>query len=90
MLINCLAVKITSSLFQVFRSTSQLEIEVRNVGRVPGSFETHQRYMWVDGTGRAVSPPPEVDRTGRYEAADERKSDLMLLKDSDEKKVGLQ
>jgi hypothetical protein len=38
-----------------------------------------------------VSPPPEVDRSGRYETGHgvtgERKSNLMLLKDSDERKV---
>ena len=67
-------------------------MEVRNVGRVPGSFETHQKYTWVDSMGRTVSPPPEVDRTGRYEAKGggvkgERRSGLMLLKDSDERKV---
>lgn len=58
------------------------------MGRVPGSFETHQKYTWVDAVGRTVSPPPEVDRTGRYDhTSEERKSDLMLLKGSDERKV---
>ena len=43
--------------------------------------------------GRTVSPPPEVDRVGRYDTAaggsggGQRKSGLMLLKDSDERKV---
>ena len=57
------------------------------MGRVPGSFETHQTYTWVDPIGRTVSPPPEVDRIGRYQNVGERKSGLMLLKDSDERKV---
>ena len=72
---------------QIIKSSQLLEMEVRNVGRVPGSFETHQTYTWVDAGGRTVSPPPEVDRVGRYDTAGLRKSGLMLLKDSDERKV---
>ena len=64
-----------------------MQLQVRNVGRVPGSFETHQGYSWVDPVGRSVSPPPEIDRVGRYDTRGERKSGLMLLKDSDERKV---
>ncbi|ELT89862.1 hypothetical protein CAPTEDRAFT_82749, partial [Capitella teleta] len=78
---------------KLIQSSKKLEMEVRNVGRVPGSFETHQKYTWVDGTGRTVSPPPEVDKSGRYETGHgvtgERKSNLMLLKDSDERKINL-
>ena len=75
--------------FQILKPARKLELQVRNVGRVPGSFETHQAYTWVDPNGRSVSPPPEIDRVGRYEAGEQRKSGLMLLKDSDERKVGL-
>ena len=72
----------------MIKHASRLDLEVRNVGRVPGSFETHQTYTWVDPLGRVVPPPPEVDRVGRYDAAAiSRKSALMLLKDSDERKV---
>ena len=72
---------------QIIRAARKLELQVRNVGRVPGSFETHQGYSWVDPVGRSVSPPPEIDRVGRYDTRGERKSGLMLLKDSDERKV---
>ena len=83
-------------ILQIIKSSRRLELEVRNVGRVPGSFETHQKYTWVDSVGRTVSPPPEVDRVGRYDTGlsgggggseSQRKSGLMLLKDSDERKV---
>ena len=74
-------------LFQIIKAARKLELQVRNVGRVPGSFETHQGYTWVDPVGRSVSPPPEIDRVGRYDTRGERKSGLMLLKDSDERKV---
>lgn len=74
---------------KVIKSSPELDLEVRNVGRVPGSFESHQTYTWVDPTGRTVSPPPEVDRVGRYDPSGERKSGLMLLKDADERKVSL-
>lgn len=75
-------------LVQIIKQVEHLDMDVCNVGRVPGSFETHQTYAWVDPIGRSVSPPPEVDRIGRYNNSDERKSGLMLLKDSDERKVG--
>ncbi len=71
----------------MIKSSKKLEIEVRNAGRVPGSFETHQTYTWVDPTGRTVSPPPEVDHQGRYDPTGIKKSGLMLLKDGDERKV---
>ena len=73
--------------FQIIKAARKLQLQVRNVGRVPGSFETHQGYSWVDPVGRSVSPPPEIDRVGRYDTRGERKSGLMLLKDSDERKV---
>ncbi len=74
----------------MIKAARKLVLQVRNVGRVPGSFETHQGYSWVDGAGRSVSPPPEIDRVARYDtSAGTRKSGLMLLKDSDERKVSL-
>ena len=76
-------------IFQIIKAARKLQLQVRNVGRVPGSFETHQGYSWVDPVGRSVSPPPEIDRVGRYDTRGERKSGLMLLKDSDERKVTL-
>ena len=57
------------------------------MGRVPGAYETHQEYIWADRRGRTTSPPPEVELSSRYEAGEERKSGLMLLKGIDERKV---
>ena len=75
------------SIFQIVKASHSLDMEVRHVGRIPGSLETHQSYTWVDEFGRTVSPPPEVDQSGRYNTTDGRKSGLMLLKDTDERKV---
>ncbi|KAK2156209.1 hypothetical protein LSH36_219g03059 [Paralvinella palmiformis] len=74
---------------KIVKASHTIDMEVRHVGRIPGSFETHQSYTWVDEFGRTVSPPPEVDQSGRYNTADGRKSGLMLLKDTDERKVNL-
>ena len=73
--------------FQIIKAARKLEVVVRNVGKVPGSSAVHATYNWIDSLGRAASPPPEVDKTRRYDSNGERKSGLMLLKDSDERKV---
>ncbi|XP_064649030.1 whirlin-like isoform X3 [Lineus longissimus] len=74
---------------KIIKSAKKLDLTVKNVGRIPGSYVVHQTYTWVDPQGRPVSPPPEIDRSGRYESKGERKSGLMLLKDSDERKVNV-
>ncbi|XP_074655766.1 whirlin-like [Tubulanus polymorphus] len=74
---------------KIIKSANRLDLVVKSVGRIPGSFTVHQTYTWVDPQGRAVPPPPEIDKTSRYESKGERKSGLMLLKDSDERKVNV-
>ncbi|XP_013420098.2 uncharacterized protein LOC106180619 [Lingula anatina] len=74
---------------KIIRSAKKLDLQVRPVGRVPGTYVVHQTYTWVDPRGRPVSPPPEVEKAGRYEAKGERKSGLMLLKCGDERKVNV-
>ncbi|CAH1787596.1 unnamed protein product [Owenia fusiformis] len=83
--------KIThSEAAKIIKAALRLELQVRNIGRVPGSSETHQTYKWVDPQGRATSPPPEVDGTGRYEVAGDPTSGRhILLKESDERKVNV-
>ena len=78
--------------FQMIRSAGSLDMEVRSVGRVPGSIESLQTYSWVNPRGHMVSPPPELDRVGRYEASTgmSGKRPLMLLKEADERKVRFQ
>ncbi|XP_071802297.1 whirlin-like isoform X1 [Asterias amurensis] len=75
---------------KVLKSVKKLVLYVKSVGRVPGSFVSHQTYTWVDPQGRSVSPPPDVDLMGRRMTESlGRKSGLNLLKDGDEKKVNL-
>lgn len=74
---------------KIIRSARRLDLVVRPVGRIPGSFVVHQTYTWVDPRGRPVSPPPEVDKNARYESTGQRKSGLMLLKAGDERKVNV-
>ena len=72
----------------MLKSAKKLILYVKSVGRVPGSFVSHQTYTWVDPQGRSVSPPPDVDLMGRRMSESlGRKSGLNLLKDGDEKKV---
>lgn len=75
-------------ILQIIRNSStRIAMEVWYAGQVPGSYETHQEYSWIDVFGRPTSPPLEVDRSERYKASGMRKSGLMLLKDDDERKV---
>ena len=74
----------------MLKSAKKIVLYLKSVGRVPGSFVSHQTYTWVDPQGRSVSPPPDVDLMGRKMSESQgRKSGLNLLKDGDEKKVGL-
>lgn len=58
------------------------------IGRIPGSYIIHQMYKWVDSYNRPVSPPPELEQIGGGEINSVgRRSGLMLLKESDERKV---
>ncbi|XP_033732668.1 whirlin-like isoform X2 [Pecten maximus] len=75
---------------KIIKSARRLELVVCRVGRIPGSFEIHQMYKWVDPYGRTVSPPPELEQIAKLEAGTiGRRSGLLLLKSSDERKVNV-
>ncbi|XP_071485975.1 whirlin-like [Diadema antillarum] len=76
---------------KILKNTTKLVLYVKSVGRVPGSFLSHQTYTWVDPNGRSVSPPPDIDplRGRMLNDSQNRKSSLNLLKSGDEKKVNV-
>ncbi|XP_077987158.1 whirlin-like [Glandiceps talaboti] len=75
---------------RILKKAQKLSLLIKSVGRVPGSYVSHQTYTWVDPHGRSVSPPPDIDVRG-YRGNDSvgRRSGLNLLKDGDERKVHL-
>ncbi|XP_078407411.1 whirlin [Cetorhinus maximus] len=76
----------------VLKGSKKLTLYVRSVGRIPGGYVTNHVYTWVDPLGRNVSPPPDLlehrSNTLRRKES-EKKSNLQLLRDGDEKKVNL-
>ncbi|XP_038637755.1 whirlin isoform X4 [Scyliorhinus canicula] len=77
---------------KVLKGSKKLVLYVRSVGRIPGGYVTNHVYTWVDPLGRNVSPPPDLlqqrgNMLQRKES--EKKSNLQLLRDVDEKKVNL-
>ncbi|XP_793549.4 whirlin isoform X1 [Strongylocentrotus purpuratus] len=80
-----------SDAVKILKAVNKLVLYVKSVGRVPGSFFSHQTYTWVNPKGRSVSPPPDVDPLGGRMLNDtqNRKSGLNLLKNGDEKKVNV-
>lgn len=72
---------------QVLKAARSLVLYVQSVGRVPGSFQSHQTYTWVDPQGRSVSPPPDVDPMRQVHLQNGRKSNATLLKSGNEKRV---
>ncbi|OWF39924.1 whirlin-like isoform X2 [Mizuhopecten yessoensis] len=75
---------------RIVKAARRLELVVCRVGRIPGSFEIHQMYKWVDPYGRTVPPPPELEQIAKLEAGTiGRRSGLLLLKSSDERKVNV-
>jgi len=61
---------------------------VRSVGCFPNTFVAESTYMWINPSGRRVSPPSNVDSSGREMSLDGiHRSDLRLLGDDDERKV---
>ncbi|XP_060697009.1 whirlin [Hemiscyllium ocellatum] len=77
---------------KVLKGSKKLVLYVRSVGRIPGGYVTNHVYTWVDPLGRSVSPPPNLlehkSNTLRGKES-EKKSQLQLLRDGDEKKVNL-
>ncbi|XP_033951816.1 whirlin isoform X1 [Pseudochaenichthys georgianus] len=77
---------------KVLKGNKKLSLSVRSVGRIPGGYVTNHVYTWVDPQGRSVSPPPDltVHRSATLRRTDsQRRSNMQLLQDGDEKKVNL-
>ncbi|KAK1883919.1 Whirlin [Dissostichus eleginoides] len=77
---------------EVLKGNKKLSLSVRSVGRIPGGYVTNHVYTWVDPQGRSVSPPPDltVHRSATLRRTDsQRRSNMQLLQDGDEKKVNL-
>lgn len=75
---------------QVLKGSKKLCLSVRSVGRIPGGYVTNHVYTWVDPQGRSVSPPPDLPehRSATLRRTDsQRRSNMQLLQDGDEKKV---
>ncbi|XP_033951817.1 whirlin isoform X2 [Pseudochaenichthys georgianus] len=76
---------------KVLKGNKKLSLSVRSVGRIPGGYVTNHVYTWVDPQGRSVSPPPDltVHRSATLRRTDsQRRSNMQLLQDGDEKKPG--
>ncbi|XP_063745885.1 whirlin [Eleginops maclovinus] len=77
---------------KVLKGNKKLSLSVRSVGRIPGGYVTNHVYTWVDPQGRSVSPPPDLTehRSATLRRTDsQRRSNMQLLQDGDEKKVNL-
>ncbi|KAM9840865.1 whirlin [Aulostomus maculatus] len=77
---------------KVLKGSKKLCLSVRSVGRIPGGYVTNHVYTWVDPHGRSVSPPPDLPEhrsaTLRRNES-QRRSNMQLLQEGDEKKVNL-
>ncbi|XP_014907275.1 whirlin [Poecilia latipinna] len=77
---------------KVLKGSKKLNLSVRSVGRIPGGYVTNHVYTWVDPQGRSVSPPPDLPehRSATLRRTDsQRRSNMQLLQEGDEKKVNL-
>ncbi|XP_026153681.1 whirlin [Mastacembelus armatus] len=77
---------------KVLKGSKKLCLSVRSVGRIPGGYVTNHVYTWVDPQGRSVSPPPDLPehRSATLRKNDsQRRSNMQLLQEGDEKKVNL-
>ncbi|XP_041094530.1 whirlin-like isoform X5 [Polyodon spathula] len=77
---------------KVLKGSKKLSLSVSSVGRIPGGYVTNHVYTWVDPQGRSVSPPPDLTehRSAALRRKDgERRSNLQLLQEGDEKKVNV-
>uniref|UniRef100_A0A4W5M101 Uncharacterized protein n=1 Tax=Hucho hucho TaxID=62062 RepID=A0A4W5M101_9TELE len=74
----------------VLKGSKKLSLWVRSVGRIPGGYVTNHVYTWVDPQGRSVTPPPDLPehRSATLRRNDsQRRSNMQLLQEGDEKKV---
>ncbi|KAM6986170.1 LOW QUALITY PROTEIN: whirlin [Aplochiton taeniatus] len=77
---------------KVLKGSKKLSLSVRSVGRIPGGYVTNHVYTWVDPHGRSVSPPADLPehRSATLRRTDsQRRSNMQLLQEGDEKKVNL-
>ncbi|XP_053717839.1 whirlin isoform X2 [Synchiropus splendidus] len=77
---------------KVLKGSKKLNLSVRSVGRIPGGYVTNHVYTWVDPQGRSVSPPPDLPehRSATLRRTEsQRRSNMQLLQEGDEKKVNL-
>lgn len=77
---------------KVLKGSKKLNLTVRSVGRIPGGYVTNHVYTWVDPQGRSISPPPDLPQhqSATLRRTDsQRRSNMQLLQDGDEKKVNL-
>ncbi|XP_054875437.1 whirlin isoform X3 [Amphiprion ocellaris] len=77
---------------KVLKGSKKLCLQVRSVGRIPGGYVTNHVYTWVDPQGRSVSPPPDLPehRSATLRRTEsQRRSNMQLLQEGDEKKVNL-
>lgn len=90
--ISLLSFTLCLSSTQVLKGSKKLCLSVRSVGRIPGGYVTNHVYTWVDPQGRSVSPPPDLleHRSATLRRMDsQRRSNMQLLQEGDEKKVML-
>nr|XP_061800376.1 whirlin-like [Nerophis lumbriciformis] len=77
---------------KVLKGNKKLNLSVRSVGRIPGGYVTNHVYTWVDPLGHSVSPPPDLPEhhSATLRRSDsQRRSNMQLLQEGDEKKVNL-
>ncbi|XP_061887537.1 whirlin isoform X4 [Entelurus aequoreus] len=77
---------------KVLKGSKKLCLSVRSVGRIPGGYVTNHVYTWVDPLGHSVSPPPDLPEhhNATLRRIDsQRRSNMQLLQEGDEKKVNL-
>ncbi|KAJ7988521.1 hypothetical protein DPEC_G00324440 [Dallia pectoralis] len=77
---------------KVLKGSKKLSLSVRSVGRIPGGYVTNHVYTWVNPQGHSVSPPPDLPEhhSATLRRTDsQRRSNMQLLQEGDEKKVNL-
>ncbi|XP_030062174.1 whirlin [Microcaecilia unicolor] len=77
---------------KALKGSKKLVLSVHSVGRIPGGYITNHIYTWVDPQGHSVSPPSGLlqHHNGSQMTQDsEKRSNLQLLQEGDEKKVNL-
>uniref|UniRef100_A0A8C5WLT8 Whirlin n=1 Tax=Leptobrachium leishanense TaxID=445787 RepID=A0A8C5WLT8_9ANUR len=77
---------------KALRGSQKLVLSVLSCGRIPGGHVSSHIYTWIDPQGRSVSPPGgspirQSPTTAGHEK--EKRSNLQLLQDGDERKVNL-